>query len=273
MSERVQATTTARFAEQVLSASATNPVLVDFWAPWCGPCRALGPVLDEVASEFAGKLTVVKVNTDEEPALASQFQIRSIPAVKLFRDGRVAAEFLGAQPISAVRQFLAPHLPRQVDPLLASARVAAERGALAEAIAILRPIVEQDANDIDARRELARCLALSGATEEALSLLRALPPAVQSESQTLAAYALVHFAGLASSATAGSPHELRAGAARAVLGGSPDIAVESLLAHMQTDRRFASSDGREDLLRAFALFAHDDARVVGWRRRLAAMLN
>jgi thioredoxin len=113
---QVSAVDTARFQQEVLEASATRPVLVDFWAAWCGPCRMLAPVLEQAAAEFSGRLTVVKVDTDAEPALAARYAIRSIPAVKLFRDGKVVAEFVGAQPLQAIRQFLAPHLSADAAP-------------------------------------------------------------------------------------------------------------------------------------------------------------
>ncbi len=126
------------FAREVLEASAQMPVLVDFWAPWCGPCRMLAPVLDDVAREHAGQLKVVKVNTDEEPQLAQRFQIRGIPAVKLFRDGKVVAEFVGAQPAGAVRAFVKPHLPARVDDPVERAHMLQARGAQAEALTVLR---------------------------------------------------------------------------------------------------------------------------------------
>jgi len=109
------------FESVVLDGSATTPVLVDFWAPWCAPCRALAPVLDKIANEFAGRVTLVKLNTDEEQEIASKFGVRGIPNCKLFVDGRVTDEFTGALPESGVRDFLAGSLPSPAAPLVASA--------------------------------------------------------------------------------------------------------------------------------------------------------
>jgi putative thioredoxin len=270
MSASVPAVTTATFPAEVLDASL--PVLVDFWAPWCGPCRMLGPVLDQLAAENAGKLKVVKVNTDENQDLAQQFQIRSIPAVKLFRGGRVVAEFLGAQPLARIREFLEPHLPRASDAEHQAARELAHGGDYAGAIARLRDLASKDPANLDARRDLARFLALSGDVAGASKVLGQLPPQAQSDPESNATRALIHFAALASD-DAARTDSLRAGAARSILGGSPDAAIESLLSRMQGDRTFAARAGREDLLQAFALLPADDARVGGWRRRLAALLN
>ena len=130
----------------------------------------------------------------------------------------------------------------------------------------------RDPANLDARRDLARYLALSGDVIEASKVLGQLPPQAQNDPASNAVRALIHFAALATDDAARSD-ALRAGAARSILGGSPDAAVESLLARMQGDRAFATRAGREDLLQAFALLPADDARVPGWRRRLAALLN
>jgi putative thioredoxin len=272
MSASVTAVSTASFPTEVLNASADQPVLVDFWAPWCGPCRALGPVLEQVANETTGKIKVVKVNTDENQDLAQQFQIRGIPAVKLFRNGRVVDEFVGAQPLAGVRAFLEPHLPRASAGEHEAARALAQHGDFAGAIAKLRAIADNDTGNLDARRDLARYLALSGDVIAASKVLGQLPPQSQSDPETSAVRAVIHFAALATSEAARNDAS-RASAARSLLGGSHEAAIETLLTRMQGDHAFATRAGREDLLQAFALLPSGDARIAGWRRRLAALLN
>jgi putative thioredoxin len=273
MTATARPTTSATFAVDVIEASKVRPVLVDFWAPWCGPCQALGPVLDAIAAEFGDRVAVIKVNTDEEQAVASQYAIRSIPAVKLFRDGSVVAEFVGALPIAQVRAFLGPHLPPMSAAAHAAALALARAGDTSGALAALKQVISQDPANISAIVDAARFESILGDTAAARQRLRSLPPAQQSEAAVLAAYALLHFAELATTAPQDAAETTRARIAGAILGGSVDGAAEMLLEQSRASRPFAMRAGKDDLLQLFTLVGTNDPRVAAWRRRLAALLN
>jgi putative thioredoxin len=152
--------TEATFDRDVLQRSLEVPVVVDFWAEWCGPCRALGPVIEKAVAERAGQVELVKVDTDANPRIAAAFRIQSIPAVKAFKDGRVVSEFIGAQPPAAVARFLDSLLPSEADALV---RAGSEDA--------LRRALELEPGRADAALALARILAARGEREAALAVL------------------------------------------------------------------------------------------------------
>ncbi|HLE56252.1 MAG TPA: thioredoxin [Rhodothermia bacterium] len=154
------------FNREVIEASRSRPVLVDFWAPWCGPCRMLSPTLEKLATEADGKWSLVPVNTDEHQDLSMSYQVRGIPAVKLFSEGKVVAEFTGAMPEYAVKQWLDQQIPSDADKSLAVARALIAEGRVADAVELLEPL----GSDPEATLLLASLVVLDD-PERALALV------------------------------------------------------------------------------------------------------
>jgi putative thioredoxin len=169
--------TEATFQEQVIERSKTVPVLVDFWAPWCGPCRTLGPLLEKEIEALGGRVELCKLNTDQDPNLASQFGIRGIPAVKAFRDGQMVDEFTGVIPVPAIQEFLARLAPAVDVGTLEGALAALSAGAIDEGIAILRTLTDKGDTAEAAAFHLAHALfAQSRSREEIRPLLARITP-------------------------------------------------------------------------------------------------
>jgi putative thioredoxin len=163
------------FETAVLQRSKDVPVLVDFWAPWCGPCRVLGPVLEKLAEEYSGEFLLAKINVDDNPSVAATFGIQGIPAVKLFRDGNIASEFTGALPEAMVREFLSRFLPSAADKQALQAAELENEGKNAEAKTLYQAILQAEPSHPKALLGIGRLSANEGDDQTALSYLEKLP--------------------------------------------------------------------------------------------------
>jgi putative thioredoxin len=272
----------ADFDREVLERSAERPVVVDFWAPWCGPCRTLGPLLERLAAEHAGAFLLAKVNVDEEPRLAQGFAVRAIPTVIGLRDGKVVAEFTGAQPESAVRQFLAAILPTPADRAVDEAEALAARGEASRAEARFREALALDAHHARGLLGLARVLAAPGREAEALSLLDRVTgsAAVEAEAERLAAELRTRQGGGEDEAAlrariSREPGDLAARLAlgRALAGAKRwEEALGELLEGVRRDPSYAEEAARKAMLDVFALLGPEHPLVVRFRSELARLL-
>jgi len=270
------------FEREVVERSREVLVVVDFWAPWCAPCRALGPVLERLAIEHAGAFILAKVNVDEAPAVAQTFRIQSIPAVKAFRDGALVSEFVGAQPEPGVRKFLASVLPSDADRLTRDAEAKAAAGDLDAAGSAFGAALAHDARHARALLGLARVHAAKGEAAEALTLLERIPSGapVAHEAERLAAELRTRVDATGDEATLRA--RVRANLddldGRLQLGrvlaacGKHEEALEELLEVVRRDPRHADEAARRAMLDVFALLGARHPVAERYRGELARVL-
>ena len=271
------------FQQAVLDESHQRPVVVDFWAAWCGPCQQLMPLLQQLAAQYAGKFRLAKVNSDEQQALAQQYGVRSLPTVMVFRHGKPVDQFMGVQPEPNIRAMIDKYLEKPSDKLIEKAREQAQTGDTDGALATLRAALEGDPDSNDLRIELARALAQAGDTDGAEAELGKLPLGQSEKEEARALRARLVFAkaaaGIDPQAVAKElqegdprPEALEQMAAYAMLSGRAEEALGLYLQLMKQHRSYNDGAGQKGLLAAFEVLGNDHPLVGQFRRQMASLL-
>ncbi|MFC5387704.1 thioredoxin [Aquamicrobium segne] len=285
----IKDTTTASFPADVIQESRKQPVLVDFWAPWCGPCRQLGPVLEKVVQAAGGQVKLVKMNIDDHPAIAGQLGIQSIPAVLAFKDGQPVDGFMGAVPESQISEFIARlggKAPGEgaLEEVLATAAEALAQGDMQKAADIYGAVLQQDPTSTVAAAGLANILFEAGAYEDAQTILDGLPQDRQAAPEIAAVRTRLLLAAQAAELgdaagleqrLAENPADHQARFDLAMIQnakGEKTQAADNLMAIIKADRDWNEDGARTQLLQFFEAWGMSDPATLAARRKLSSVL-
>jgi putative thioredoxin len=287
----IKDTTTATFTKDVIEESRNQPVLVDFWAPWCGPCKQLTPVIEKVVNESQGRVKLVKMNIDDHPSIAGQLGIQSIPAVIAFVGGRPADGFMGAVPESQVREFIdriagpaGADEAAEIEAVLKEAESLLAAGDVNGAAQLYGAVMQADPENAKAVAGMAECMIAANQHERAREALTDLPDEMTKDVSIQAV--LKKLAQIEEARKLGDPVELEHALARNPdeheariklakirnVEGKRDEAAEHLLYVMRKDRAFDDDGARRQLLQFFEVWGFKDPATVAARRKLSAML-
>ena len=284
---------TANFAKDVLDASRDRPVIVDFWAPWCGPCKQLTPALEKVVKDAKGAVKLVKINIDENQALAQQLRIQSIPTVYAFFQGRPVDGFMGALPESQLKEFIAKLMQvsgagggeaAELAAVLAEAKQALDGGDMMTASQIFAEVLQHDPANPDAIGGMTRCYLKAGDVERAKQTLETVPKEHANHAEIVAARAAIELAEQAEKAgpvndlkakVEADPknHQARLDLATALYaGGQREAAVDELLEIVRRDRKWNEEAARKELVKYFEAMGPMDPLTIDARKRLSSIL-
>lgn len=285
----VKSATAATFMADVIEASREAVVLVDFWAPWCGPCKQLTPVIEKVVKSYNGRARLVKVNIDENPSLATQLRVQSIPMVYAFRDGRALDAFVGVQPESAIRQMIDRLAgpggdDNDVEAVLASGEEALAMGDFAGAAEVFAAVLEIDGQNVKALLGLAKVYVETGDTAQAEATLGLIPPDGRKSAAYDALKARIELSKAApqtdnrlelESRLIANPadHQSRFDLAVAqAAAGDKTLAVDNLLEIVRRERAWNDEAARKQLVLLFEAWGPKDEATLDGRRKLSSLL-
>ncbi|MDF2372539.1 MAG: thioredoxin [Rhizobiaceae bacterium] len=285
----IKDTTTADFTRDVIQESQNQPVLVDFWAPWCGPCKQLGPIIEKVVTQEGGRVKLVKLNIDDHPAIPGQMGIQSIPAVVAFSGGKPVDAFMGAVPESQIKEFIEKQIKESggapdIGAILTEGHAALEAGDINTAAQIFGSVLQAEPENAKAMAGMAECMIAAGQSDQAREMLEGLTDeqkAVPEVAGILARFALEdEVAGLGDPAAlearlAADPndHDARFDLASILnVMGERDAAADHLLHIMKADRTWREDGARKQLLTFFEAWGPMDEATRAARRKLSAVM-
>ncbi|MFZ1814892.1 MAG: thioredoxin [Rhizobiaceae bacterium] len=286
--EPVLEVSTANFMHEVIEESANRPVLVDFWAPWCGPCKQLAPALEKVVGETRGAVRLVKMNIDDHPQIAGQMDIQSIPAVVAFSKGQPVDAFMGAKPEGEIRKFVeklaGPIGPSPIDAMLEDAARHAASGATGEAAGLYAAILQEEPENVAALAGIGMLYMEQGELDRARAMLQAIPENKRSQPAAAGLASAIEIAEQASSVgeldelnllIEANPKDWQARFDLALAlnaRGRREEAADSLLEIIRRDRKWKEDGAREQLLKFFEAWGPTDPDTLSARRRLSSAL-
>jgi len=277
--------TETSFQQEVVEKSSQLPVLVDFWADWCAPCKMQLPVLLKLAEAYPEQLHIAKVNTDQERALAEQHGIRSLPTLRLYRYGEVVEEMLGAQPEAGLRTLVEAYIERESDHILQQALELDAQGKTSEALPLLERAYRDDPENPRLPLVYARLCIQENHLDRAAEIIQALPRELREASEAKSLLSLLEFSRAVADAPSAvelesvlkeNPTQSQARyqlAARQLIAADYDNALDNFMLLLKQDRRYGDGAAQRGLLTVFELLDEDDGRIARYRRQMFALLH